>query len=515
MDAHFRTPYRDKIKSIDDIHSIVGNFPRDRKVVMCHGTFDIVHPGHIRHLMYAKEKGAILVASLTADQHITKANIRPYVPEQLRAENLAAFEMVDYVVVDRDPTAVNNIKALKPDYFAKGFEYSGSNKRTDEEIDALHSYGGEIIFTPGDVVYSSSALIDKSPPNLAVETLMAAMESEGIGFNDLRSGLDALAGLKIHVLGDTIVDTLTASTLIGTGTKTPTPSVQLMGQTHYSGGAAIVAKHLRAAGAQVTFSTVIGDDSHGKHVLDDLRSEGIEVWPVFERGRPTTNKNAVVASGYRLIKLDTVDNRPIQSATVNQFQSDLASLSPQTIALFSDFRHGIFNKDTIPELTGAIPESLYRVADSQVATRWGNILDFKDFDLITPNERETRFALGDQDSVIRPLASRLYTEARCKTLIMKLGDRGILTQRAPLNENPKAFYAIPSFAENVLDPVGAGDALLAYATLALKATGSDMIASILGSMAAAIECEHDGNIPVSPDDMRRKIDVTERKAKLT
>ena len=119
MNMALKSTIRDKIKTIEEIRGIVGIFPRSRKVIMCHGVFDIVHPGHMRHLMFAKEHADILIASLTADEHINKANIRPYVPEKLRALNLAAFEMVDYVVIDRDPTALSNIKYLQPDYYAK------------------------------------------------------------------------------------------------------------------------------------------------------------------------------------------------------------------------------------------------------------------------------------------------------------------------------------------------------------------------------------------------------------
>lgn len=95
--------YRRKVKTIDELCAAVGSRPRDKKVIMCHGVFDLVHPGHIRHLLYAKEKADILVASLTADAHITKANYRPFVPQDLRALNLAALELVDYVVIDPNP----------------------------------------------------------------------------------------------------------------------------------------------------------------------------------------------------------------------------------------------------------------------------------------------------------------------------------------------------------------------------------------------------------------------------
>ena len=112
-----------KIKTIDELADIIGPRPREKRVIMCHGTFDVVHPGHVRHLLYAKSKADILVASLTCDQFVTKADMRPYVPEDLRAINLAAFEMVDYVIVDQQPTPIETLKKVQPDYFAKGYEY--------------------------------------------------------------------------------------------------------------------------------------------------------------------------------------------------------------------------------------------------------------------------------------------------------------------------------------------------------------------------------------------------------
>jgi cytidyltransferase-like protein len=115
--------FEHKIKTPQQLAELVGRRPRRRRVIMCHGTFDIVHPGHMRHLMYAKEKADVLVVSVTADEHISKGPYRPYVPQELRAANLAAFEFVDYVVIDRNATPIENIGIIQPDFFAKGFEY--------------------------------------------------------------------------------------------------------------------------------------------------------------------------------------------------------------------------------------------------------------------------------------------------------------------------------------------------------------------------------------------------------
>lgn len=505
--------FRRKIKTRDELRAALGPRPREKKAIMCHGTFDLVHPGHIRHLLYAKSKADLLIASLTSDAHINKANFRPFVPQDLRAMNLAALECVDFVVIDDNATPIENLKFIQPDYFAKGYEYNaqGVHPRTREEMDAIESYGGEIIFTPGDLVLSSSAIIETTPPNLAVDKLLALLHSEGLGFPDLAAALEKFKGVKVHVIGDTIVDSYTYCSLIGGTAKTPTFSVKYEHQQDFVGGAGVVAKHLRQAGADVVFSTVLGDDALREFVLDDLRAAGVECHAVVDPTRPTTQKNAFITNGYRMLKVDKLDNRPISEPIVHTLAAQLAA-HPADAAVFSDFRHGIFNKVTIPQLAGAVPSGVLRVADSQVSNRWGNILDFQDFDLLTPNEREARFALGDQDSTIRPLALDLYQKARCKLLILKLGERGIITYRAP-SPAVRSFFTVDSFADKVVDAVGSGDALLSYATLSLIATKSNVIASILGSFAAAVACEHDGNNPVRPEELLKKLTTLEKRSR--
>jgi bifunctional ADP-heptose synthase (sugar kinase/adenylyltransferase) len=503
--------YRHKIKSAQELRDIIGPRPREKRVIMCHGVFDVVHPGHVRHLLYAKSKADLLIASITADHHVTKGTHRPHVPHDLRAVNLAAFEVVDYVIIDKNAKPIENIRLIEPDYFAKGFEYtaSGMPAKTAEEAEVVQAYGGEIIFTPGDIVYSSSSLIDLARPAIRSEKLQILMERSYITFDKLRRTLDAMEGRRVHVVGDTIVDSYTHCAIVGGDTKTPTMSVLFERKVDYVGGAGIVAKHLAAAGCRVTFSTVLGEDSYRDFVIDDLRSADIEVHAVIDWSRPTVNKNAIVVGGYRLLKVDTLDNRSISDQILADITQAVRKV-PTDAVVFSDFRHGLFNRRTIPELVQALPDGCFRVADSQVASRWGNITDFQGFDLITPNEREARFALGDQDSGIRPLASNLYDASHCKLLILKLGDRGVLACCNADHESLDSFFVIDSFVDRLVDAVGAGDALLAYATLAMLATRDAGIATILGTMAAAVECECDGNIPVTADDLRSKIDAVER-----
>jgi len=504
--------YDHKIKTLDELRAAIGPRPRAKKVIMCHGTFDIVHPGHLRHLMFAKEKADFLIASVTADVHIMKANHRPYVPQELRASNLAALEMVDFVIVDPNPTPIEHMALLQPDYFAKGYEYSanGVPPKTQEEMDTLAQYGGEMVFTPGDIVYSSSAIIESAPPNLGVEKLLSLMDSEGISFDDLRTTVRSLQGLRVHVVGDTIVDSYSYCSLLGATAKSPTFSVKHDSSERFVGGAGIIAKHMKTAGADATFSTVLGDDEQRQFVLDDLDAAGVRVQAYVDPTRPTTHKERFMVDGYKMLQVDRVDNRSISPRVLDALAKHINE-TPSDAVIFSDFRHGIFNRQTIGQLTASIPEGALRAADSQVSNRWGNILEFKNFDLITPNEREARFALGDQDSVVRPLASELFRLAECHYLILKLGERGIIAYRSP-GPQPREFFTIDTFVDHLADPIGAGDALISYAVLALTRTNNIVIASILGSLSAAVLCERQGNVPISPDAVIDKINVLERRA---
>ena len=111
---------------------------------------------------------------------------------------------------------------------------------------------------------------------------------------------------------------------------------------------------------------------------------------------------------------------------------------------------------------------------------------------------------------MRPLASALYDEAQCKFLILKLSERGVLACRSADHEALDSFFVVDTFAEHVVDAVGAGDALLAYATLAILTSGNEAVATILGNIAAGCKCEVDGNVPVTPENVHAKIDAVEK-----
>src|SRR5213078_2732395 len=109
-------PPSPKVCSLDRLLSIRNSARQNgQTVVHCHGCFDIVHPGHIHYLQFAKALGDVLVVSVSADPQVNKGPARPLIPEDLRAGSLAALECVDYVYVNPHATAVELLGVLQPD----------------------------------------------------------------------------------------------------------------------------------------------------------------------------------------------------------------------------------------------------------------------------------------------------------------------------------------------------------------------------------------------------------------
>src|SRR6266849_2529288 len=141
-----------KIKRVAELAEVLNTLQvGGKKIVHCHGVFDLLHIGHIKHLDAARKLGDALVVTLTPDRFVNKGPHRPAFPERLRAEALASLACVDFVAVNEWPTAVETIRALRPDLYVKGIvREAGKRDHTDairHEEDAVRSVGGELVLT--------------------------------------------------------------------------------------------------------------------------------------------------------------------------------------------------------------------------------------------------------------------------------------------------------------------------------------------------------------------------------
>ena len=279
-------------------------------VVHCHGCFDIVHPGHIRYLQFAKQQGDILVVSLTGDPHVGKGEGRPYVPQELRAENLAALEFVDLVYINPTGTAVDLLSAMRPDVYIKGREYEhNSHPGFLKERQTVENYGGRVIFSSGDVVYSSSHIIDSYAQrlDLELEKLGLFCKRYDVRKQALLDIMDQIVDRPFVVLGDVVLDRYQycdATDLAGDG---PMMSLVPLEKRDYLGGAAMIARHLAGLGAEPTLLASLGTDDASDAAIDDLEASGVHVLPIRNRKKIATKTRYVVDTQ----KLFLLDESPV------------------------------------------------------------------------------------------------------------------------------------------------------------------------------------------------------------
>ena len=146
---------------------------KNQKIILCHGVFDLVHPGHIIHFEEAKKMGDILVVSVTAKKYVRKGPGRPYFDDGMRLKFLSAIECIDYVILSSEYTVNDIVEVVQPDLYVKGAEYQVAEKditgKISEEVELVRRYGGDVYFTNGEV-FSSTRLINKVFPVFSDET---------------------------------------------------------------------------------------------------------------------------------------------------------------------------------------------------------------------------------------------------------------------------------------------------------------------------------------------------------
>jgi rfaE bifunctional protein nucleotidyltransferase chain/domain len=152
------------IVDIEQLAELLREHKREgRKVVLCHGCFDLMHPGHIKYFQASKKMGDVLVVTVSPDRYVDKGPGRPVFDQNLRAESIAALACVDYVAVNAWPTAEETLRLLRPDIYVKGQEFEKLEDKTGKiqrEADVVKEIGAELRFTH-EIVFSSTKLINQ------------------------------------------------------------------------------------------------------------------------------------------------------------------------------------------------------------------------------------------------------------------------------------------------------------------------------------------------------------------
>jgi len=483
-------------------------------LVQCHGCFDIVHPGHIRYLEFARRQGDVLVVTLTGDSDVTKGPAKPYIPEELRAENLAALEFVDWVCVDHAPTADAVLRIVRPDVYVKGREYEFSRDPGFlRERERVERQGGRVIFSSGDVVFSSTRLIETMPHDAEIERHRLRLFCRRLDIHKARltDAIERFGGLRVIVVGDLILDRYVFCDAVDVASESPVMSLSRLSERRYVGGAAIVARHAAAMGAHTCLVSSIATDEASQHAERVLADEGVETRFLATRSE-SVEKTRYLVDESKLLKVERGKPEPLDSVAERRFATLLEdAVDGADAILFCDFGYGMLSRGLVQRVLPSLRRKVGTIA-ADVSGPHANLLHFRHVDLLCPSEREMRSMLHDFEQGLSSLAWNLLDETQARHLFVTLDKKGVVVfdRRSQDPHSPEwsgrlKSEHLPSFADHTVDRLGCGDALLAASTLVL-ATGADVnLAGYLGSMAAAIELAHLGNIPVDATSLQRML----------
>lgn len=484
---------------------------RGRSVVQCHGCFDIVHPGHVRYLQFARRLGDVLIVSLTGDAGVGKGPDRPYIPEALRAENLAALEFVDWVVIDPNPTACELLATLKPDVYVKGREYAASaDARFLRERAIVEGYGGRVVFHSGDVVFSSTRLIQSldAEPHLTECRARAMCQSNGIDLPAARAAVQQLRGVRTLVVGDVVRERYVLCDACGD----PGPvalSLQQLGQRWFWGGAAALAIQLRALGADVTLITAVARTPRKSQ--DDLRHEmarrGVTA-VLLPVGGGFVTHSTFIADDAKLLQLTQGAAGPLDSASERLVADAIDARLPDTrLLVWSEHGCGTITPGLVRRATPHARAAGARITGA--AGGRGDLAMLRDTDLITVAEKSLRHAAHDLAAGLPAIAWRWLSQTRGRTMIVSLHKSGLLSfdgrGEDPLRhaEQPQRLRSgfVPATTTHYVDTLGVDEAVLATASLAIAAEGSLAMAAYLAGGATALVAARGGRTFCSADDL--------------
>lgn len=491
-----------------------------KRLVQCHGCFDIVHPGHVRHLRQAKALGDVLLVTLTGDEQIRKGTGRPLIPEELRAENLAALDFVDLVYVEPGPTAREILAAVRPDVYVKGKEYEvNDDPRFAEERRVVEAGGGRVVFSSGDVVFSSTALIAALEQALdPFQARLAQLTADPrLAPGALAETIAQFRGRRVLVIGETILDTYVLCDRPEVAGESPVMTLRPVQRRHYDGGAAIIARHAAALGARPVLLTPLPDDESGEELRQRLVADGIDV-RAFPVRRALPEKQRFLVGTQKVMKLDLLEPLLLDAREQSEFLAvcegtarELAGGGQADAVILADFGLGLFTTKLLVATCRAV-RPFTRVLAGDVSGKRSSLTAMVGMDLLCPSESELRDAMGLQSEGLPLVALRLMEATASRSVIVTLGADGLIAfdRRAEgvlANGDGYAHLLksehVPALCATPIDPLGCGDALLTSATLGLAAGADLLAAAFLGACAAATEVQRLGNLPIHATDVRQ------------
>lgn len=459
-----------------------------KTVVLCHGVFDLLHVGHVRHVREARGWGDVLVVTITPDEFVNKGPGRPTFPQALRAEVLAALDDVDYVAVNRWPTAVEMLHLIRPDVYAKGPDYANASDDVTggirKEEEAAQAVGAAIRFT-GDVSYSSSHLINRyfSPFGPEVDEFLTGFRARHSA-SEIIGHIDSLRSLRVVVVGETILDEYVYCDVIGKASKDPILALRYRSDETYAGGAVAIANHLASFCEDIELVSYLGTIRPQEDLVRRSLRPNVKARFVRKRGAPTIVKRRFVEKYLgvtKLLEVYDLDESPLDAESeleLNDHVRDAVSRADVVIA--ADFGHGLIGPSTVSELATRAPFLAVNTQVNAANLGYHAISKYPRASYVCIHEGEMRLDRRDRSSSVPDLMVDLTQRLRADTIIVTLGKKGLISYRTG-----GGFSTCPAFSVKVVDLIGSGDAVFAVTALCVAKDVPQDVTGFIGNLIGA------------------------------
>ena len=465
-------------------------------VVLVTGIFNVLHPGHIRLLRYAKSLGDRLLVGILSDDLAQGVATRH---EDQRRDAVEGLRSVDEAFIVRG-SVTDAIDRLRPTLVVKGREHSDG---PNPEQEVLARYGGRLLFSSGDSFFSVTDLIPTD--QASSQTPGIALPREFMRYHEVTrdrlSGIvERMRQLRVLVIGDSIVDEYVSCHALGMSREDPTLVVTPVETRRFVGGAGIVAAHAGRLGASARLHSVVGRDGQADFLREQLSTWGVKHFLAEDSGRPTTTKQRFRANGKTLLRVSHLQQDSVSEEIQDQLADEVCSdVENHDLLIFSDFNYGVLTQPLIHAVTQRSREAgLLLAADSQTSSQVGDVSRFMDMDLLTPTEYEARVAMRNFEDGLVVLADQLRRAANAAVIVMTLAEDGVFI-RGSAGESLATTDRIPALNSSPVDVAGAGDSLLVATAMAMATGATYNEAAVLGSLAAAIQVSATGNRPLGPE----------------
>lgn len=473
---------------------------KKKNKIFISGYFNILHPGHLRLIRFAKNIGGKLVVGVISSK-INNSH-HDLIKDDLRISSLESISWIDEVILIKK--SINDtISKIKPNYIVKGKEFE--NLHNEEELVA-QKFGAKLIFSSGEVSFSSYDLlkneikiIDKNIANVS----RLYLKNHNIKKQNLIKILNKISRLRIFVVGDLIIDEYIDCHPIGMSQEDPTIVVSPHFKRKFVGGSAIVSAHAAKLGANVRYCTIAGNDQYKKFADQNLQNLSIDKKIIIDQTRNTTLKKRYRSQDKTLLKVSYL-NQDIVSEKISDkiFSYFKKQLNDLDMIVFSDFNYGCISNYLIKKILPLIDnKNLVSVADSQSSSQIGDISRFTNMTLFTPTEREARVSLNNNEDGLVVLAEKLRKKSNSKNIFLKLGKEGLLIHS--YDEKKQTYFndRIPSLNPVPVDVNGAGDSMMIIGSMALASGANIWEAALLGSLASSVQISRIGNNPINKNEL--------------